>query len=426
MTQTQSYDLAVIGAGMAGMAASLFAVNRGLETAQIGVTGEIIFASGFLDILGIHPASEKKSWADPWAGIQTLLKDCPDHPYGRLTLSEIRDAMGEFLDFLSASGVPHYWEKTRNLDMITPQGTLKKTGAVPHTMKNAVAALREKPPGLIVDIRGLKGFSANQIVDNLKEVWPDLRAAHVPFPDTEHLEEIFPEYMARSLEEAKCRKKLADAVRPRLQGASVVGLPAILGVHRNLIVQADLESLLGAQVFEIPTLPPSVPGLRLKEMFEKELPVKGVTQFLQRRVTSVAADPAGGFLLNIEGGVSSGQQIRAGGVLLASGRFFGKGLTADRKHIREPLFDLPVFQPVRRSDWYLMDFLDPAGHPIHRAGIEIDKDFRPLDASGRPAFSRLFAAGSILAHQDWIRQKCGSGLAIATAYGAVSAFIRSR
>ena len=71
-----------------------------------------------------------------------------------------------------------------------------------------------------------------------------------------------------------------------------------------------------------------------------------------------------------------------------------------------------------------MDFLDPKGHPIHQAGLEIDDHFRPLSASGVPAFSNLFAAGSILAHQDWIRQKCGSGLAIATAYGAVSSFIR--
>jgi glycerol-3-phosphate dehydrogenase subunit B len=36
----------------------------------------------------------------------------------------------------------------------------------------------------------------------------------------------------------------------------------------------------------------------------------------------------------------------------------------------------------------------------------------------------LFAIGSILAHQDWIRMKCGSGLAIATAYGAVKALLK--
>jgi hypothetical protein len=32
----------------------------------------------------------------------------------------------------------------------------------------------------------------------------------------------------------------------------------------------------------------------------------------------------------------------------------------------------------------------------------------------------LFAAGSILAHQDWMRMKCGSGLALSTAYAAVN------
>jgi hypothetical protein len=30
-----------------------------------------------------------------------------------------------------------------------------------------------------------------------------------------------------------------------------------------------------------------------------------------------------------------------------------------------------------------------------------------------------------LAHQDWKRMKCGSGLAISTAYGAVQSFINS-
>ena len=424
MTQIISCDLAVIGAGMTGMAASMFAANRGLKTVQIGVTGEIIFASGFLDILGIHPISEKKPWTNPWEGIASLIQDCPNHPYGWLTEKEIQSALEEYLSFVKDSGVPHYWEKTHNIEMMTPQGTLKLTGCVPQTMKNAVLGLREKPPGLIVDIQGLKGFSAHQIVDNLKETWPDLRSAHIKFPDSGHLGEIFPEYMARSLEAGFCRKKLAAIILPHVQNAKIVGFPAIMGIHRSLEVQADMESLIGAKIFEIPTLPPSVPGLRLKEMFEKALPEKGVRQFLQQRVTAVLPEPDNGFLLEIAGGNAQDQKIRCKGIVLATGRFFGKGLTADRKRVRESLFDLPVFQPISRSNWYRMDFLDPRGHAIHQAGLEIDDYFRPLSVSETPAFSNLFAAGSILAHQDWIRQKCGSGLAIATAYGAVSSFIR--
>ena len=60
-------------------------------------------------------------------------------------------------------------------------------------------------------------------------------------------------------------------------------------------------------------------------------------------------------------------------------------------------------------------FLDFRGHLINPDGLEIDDTFRSLDASGAPAFETLFAAGSILAHNDWKRMNCGAVLAIATA-----------
>jgi glycerol-3-phosphate dehydrogenase subunit B len=116
-------------------------------------------------------------------------------------------------------------------------------------------------------------------------------------------------------------------------------------------------------------------------------------------------------------------RVRTRGVILATGRFLGKGLYADRKAIREPLLNLRVYQPGLRPEWHRFDFMDPRGHLINRAGLEIDDRFQPLDKKGKPVFDNLFAAGSILAHQDWMRMKCGSGMAMATAYAAVNAFI---
>jgi glycerol-3-phosphate dehydrogenase subunit B len=106
---------------------------------------------------------------------------------------------------------------------------------------------------------------------------------------------------------------------------------------------------------------------------------------------------------------------------LGSGRFFGKGLHAQRHGIRETIFNLPVVQPADRAAWHHKDLLEPSGHPINRAGVAVDDSFRPMDSSGHVLYNNLFAAGAILAHQDWIRQKCGSGLAIATAFGAIKA-----
>jgi glycerol-3-phosphate dehydrogenase subunit B len=119
---------------------------------------------------------------------------------------------------------------------------------------------------------------------------------------------------------------------------------------------------------------------------------------------------------------TSGPEIRlhAHYALLATGRFLGKGLRADRKTIRETVFDLPIAQPGPRTDWHNPTFFQPQGHPINQCGLETDATMRPLDGSAKPIHPRLYAAGAILAHHDWMRMKCGAGLALATAFQAVA------
>jgi glycerol-3-phosphate dehydrogenase subunit B len=192
----------------------------------------------------------------------------------------------------------------------------------------------------------------------------------------------------------------------------------VLGVHRPQDVAADISDRLGVPVFEIPTMVPGVTGLRLRETFETRLPAKGVRMLHQQRVCSVRRRDDGRFRFELDDTADT-RRVVAKSAILASGRFFGRGLIAERGGIREAVFDLPVRQPASRSQWHQKDFLHNEGHAVNRAGLEIDAHFRPLGASGKPAFANLTAAGSVLANQDWIREKCGSGLAIATAYGAV-------
>ena len=77
MTDVKSIecDVCVIGSGLAGMATALFAAARGLSVAQVGHTGEIIFASGLLDLLSVYPVREKRMWRDPWAAIDKMIGD---------------------------------------------------------------------------------------------------------------------------------------------------------------------------------------------------------------------------------------------------------------------------------------------------------------------------------------------------------------
>jgi glycerol-3-phosphate dehydrogenase subunit B len=50
----------------------------------------------------------------------------------------------------------------------------------------------------------------------------------------------------------------------------------------------------------------------------------------------------------------------------------------------------------------------------------VDGGFRACDARGAVVHPRLCAVGTILAHHDWARMKCGAGLAIGTAAAAVA------
>jgi len=415
-------DLTVIGAGMAGMAATLFAANRGISVVQVGNTSEIGFASGLFDLLGVHPVSEGKLWDDPWAGISALVTEIPQHPYARLNKEEIQTAFDELLGFLEDAGLPYSRNTDHNTRILTHLGTAKTTYCTPRTMWSGVEALKQKRSCLIVDFFGLKGFSAGLIASMHKEDWPDLRTARISFPGTEHMDEVLPEHMANALVISQNSKKFARVIRPHVKDAQAVGMPAILGLYQSPKVASDLTELIGVPVFEISTMPPSIPGLRLKEAFERGLREKRAYYFSQRRVFEVKQETSGEFRISI-GGIKSEQRVLSKGIILASGRFIGGGLNADRKHIRETIFSLPVFQPEKRAQWHREDFLDPRGHLINHAGLEIDDHFRPLDNIGQPAFNTLFAAGSILAHQDWKRMKCGVGLAVATAYGAVKAFV---
>ena len=415
-------DLAVIGAGMAGMAATLFAVNRGLITVQIGSSAEIGFASGLFDLLGTHPIAERRIWGDPWAATEALVRDIPKHPYARLEPAEIKAAFEELLSFLKKEGLPYAGYKDRNVKVITPLGTVKTTYAVPQSMWNGVKALEAKSRCVLAGIRGLKGFSTGLISDRLQWIWPQLRPVQIAFPETDPGHEVYPEHLANALVIIRNRAKLVRALKPHIHDAEALGLPAILGLYNPNQVISYLESELGLPIFEIFTMPPAISGMRLKAAFERGLRAGRLHYFAQKRVLEVRKEANQEFEV-ITGRTTAEQTVISRGVILATGRFIGGGLAADRRQIRETLLGLPVFQPKDRSQWHREDLFDARGHAVNLAGLETDEYFRPMERNGKAAFETLYAAGSILAHQDWKRMKCGVGLAVATAYKAVNSFV---
>ena len=412
-------DLLVIGAGAAGTAAALFAGKKGISTAIVGIASHLRFASGLMDLMDTHRTMGPFSQNAPWTAVQAIRTELPEHPYAKLPMETVRLALSQYLSILEDEGLTYHCRSHENVQVITSAGTLKTTYAVPAGMWPMDAVLRQPHPFLVVDIKGLKGFSAKQIMNTLGPHHPckafsvDISQASGDFPA---------EQIARMFEQGDIRDHVVSLIRPNLQGMAAVGFPSVLGVCNSETVRLSMAEKLGVPVFEIPTIPPSIPGQRLETALVNQMNKQGVQAFLQEKVLSVDRVSNRGFEC-VVGRLHPQTTIRSRGVILATGRFFGKGLMADRKGLREAVFNLPVLQPEDRKLWHNKHFLEE--HAINQAGLETDGDFRPLASDGQPAHPALFATGSILAHNDWMRKKCGMGVSIATAYAAVSSFERA-
>jgi glycerol-3-phosphate dehydrogenase subunit B len=409
---TDYCDVLIIGSGLSGMAATFFALDNGLKTIQMGCGCPLQFYSGFFDLMSTYPIQENKTWENPWDAIEKLSQDNPNHPYAFLTKDQICQAAGSWMKFLEMHKIHYHYIPDKNIPAITSIGTQKLTHAVPKSVWNGIHAMMQHQEALLVDIDGLKGFSARQIKETLQDTWPELETARIAFPGTSG--EVFTNHMANALESTSVQEQLVDLLFPLTRHVKCVGFPAMLGAFYHEDVCNNLEDLFGRTVFEIPTLPLSMQGIRLRDALTHGLKQKGAKMF-QKSVTQIEPDGKYGFIVQAEN-----MKIFAKNIILASGRFMSKGLIASRTVITEPLFNLSVYQPESRRGWHQKNFFDSAGHGIHEAGIQVDKTFRPVDDNKKIVYDQLYAVGAILAHNDWIRYKCGSGVAVASAFGAVN------
>jgi len=90
------------------------------------------------------------------------------------------------------------------------------------------------------------------------------------------------------------------------------------------------------------------------------------------------------------------EPLEADAFILATGRFFSRGLRSTMDKVYEPIFDCDVQFDPDRSKWVDPDFFAP--QPFERFGVVTDRRGRVLLA-GKPA-DNLYAVGGILAGEQ--------------------------
>ena len=415
--ETITCDVLIIGAGFAGMSACARASELGLKTVMAGNSAQLYFASGLFDLLGVYPMESGTALADPEQGVDLLKEEMPSHPYAKTGFKPILESFDFIKEFLKSGGLEYNCTDKKNSSVLTAAGTFKPTFLIPETIEKCQMIKKCSRP-LIVDFQGLTGFSAKQIAACLKKNHCHVNTLNIKLPRDKSV--MPPMHLASLFEKSAFLEKTAKKISASGCSPDLVGIPAVCGINKSSQLLSRLESLTHTDIFEIPMMPPSIPGTRLKNCFEKLLRKKGVLLLSNVKISSHTINENEFILSAVNQNIQ--KEIKAACVILASGRFQSGGLYAHRKKILETVFNLPVHQPEHRNLWHHRNFFEQRGHFINTAGIETDSVFRPVNGKGSIFHKNLYAAGAILAHNDWARLKSGSGVSAVSAFTAVNDF----
>lgn len=424
-------DLFIVGAGLSGLMAAYTAVKAGLQVQVVAKgLGSMHWAAGTVDVMGYTSEELSQPVQRPLDAIQGLAATHPEHPYALLGAHQVQAALDSFTALAGELGLPYAGATMAGDNLLLPSavGALRPAYLAPQGQRAGDASRPE--PLLIVGFRGLRDFYPELIAENLAKQGRQARAAFLPLSLLTEQSDRNNVHLAQALDDKARRMKLGGELKRLARSGERIGLPAILGLDDHAAAFADLQSAAGAPIFEIPTLPPSVPGMRLFKALRGRLWSLGVQ--IHAGIEAIGAEtiPANGVAGRVqwvETATSSRPlKNRAKAYLLATGGILGGGFDSDHTgKIWETVFGLPLTIPQKRYEWFRPAFMDPAGHPVFNGGVAVDGRMQPVDAAGKVIYDNLWAAGGALASVDPIQQHSLEGIAIATGMAAGQAIVRA-
>jgi glycerol-3-phosphate dehydrogenase subunit B len=397
------YDAVVIGAGTAGLVAGTRLAEGGARVCVVAKgVGSTHLAPGTIDVLGYAPDRV----ASPSGVLAEFVSRHPDHPYAALGA----DAVAESIRWLQSEveagpldGYRYLGDLDRNYLLPTAVGALRPSTVVPETMAAGDSLDLERV--CVVGTRALRDFHAALCAANLSRLGVPARSVEAEIEADRADQNSLG--LARRFDDPSWRAAFAGRLALKLQADERVGVPAVLGVRDPHGAWSDLQHRLGRPVFEIPTLPPSVPGMRMYEVLRSALRRAGGRLVLGAEV--VASERSGSRLESVATR-AAGHDVSyaAPWFVLAAGGFNSGAIELDSHWAtHDHVLGLALRGlPAEGEPRFVGDYL--AEQPMARVGVAVDGELRAEGAEN------VVVAGAALPGAVPWREGSGEGIALAS------------
>jgi len=408
-------DVVVVGAGLAGLSAAVRLAEAGASVRVLAKgVGSTHLSAGTIDVLG-YDADDKRI-DRPLDALGSLPAE---HPYGLTGKDGVSAAIEWFKGRIAAGPRAPYaytGDADENKLLPTAVGAIAPSAVVPETM--AGGDLRGGGRVCVVGFRGLKDFYPTLVADNLSR-GPDGIEARGLELDLRPEGRADPNALAyaRAFDDPRFRADVVAQLVARMAPDERVAFPAVLGLASPHEAWAEMEQRFSRPVFEIPTLPPSVPGIRVYKSLADLLTRAGGRVVLNNVITG--AERSGGRVTALKVRVGLREvSYTPEWVVLATGGFSAGGLALDSSWTtHEVALGLPVGNaPPPGSERFRAEYF--GGQPMDRVGVVTDREQRPVGEDGTRAAENVLVAGATLAGAAPWREKSGDGIALATGFRA--------